>query len=60
MVGDDPENDIEPAQALGLKTWWITDAAPNLSPDKLKIIPDNQGSLADFLGWLKQGGFTNT
>jgi HAD superfamily hydrolase (TIGR01549 family) len=57
MVGDNLKNDIEPAQALGLKTWWITD--PGLSSQELKITPDRQGSLADFLAWIKQGGFAN-
>jgi len=29
MIGDDIKNDIEPAQQLGLKTWWITDKPSN-------------------------------
>lgn len=49
MVGDDVENDILPARSLGLKTWWITSnpAGGNHA--------DRQGTLADFLSWLKTG-----
>jgi len=52
MVGDDPENDIEPAGQLGLKTWWITD---HQSPAATAATPYKQGSLAQFFTWLKQG-----
>ena len=49
MVGDDVVNDIEPARSLGLKTWWITD-----EPEHNRGGPsDRQGSLSDFLVWLK-------
>jgi HAD superfamily hydrolase (TIGR01549 family) len=49
MAGDDLENDILPARSLRLKTWQITSspAAGNHA--------DQQGSLADFLFWLKDG-----
>jgi len=60
MIGDDPKNDIKPAHSLGLKTWWITDPTRGPSPQELKITPDRQGSLADFLIWVKQGGFANS
>ena len=52
MVGDDIQNDIEPAHAVGLKTWWITDH-PEQHPE---VACDKRGSLADFLTWLEQGG----
>lgn len=48
MVGDDPLNDIAPARALGLKTWWIVPAVA--APDQ--VLCDQQGSLADFLAWI--------
>jgi HAD superfamily hydrolase (TIGR01549 family) len=52
MVGDDVENDILPARSLGLNTWWITanPAAVNQA--------DQQGTLADFLFWLKSGNLS--
>ncbi len=55
MVGDDPANDIGPAQAVGLKTWWITDA---LRPDDPRptVEPTQQGTLAQFVAWLEAGG----
>ena len=49
MVGDDLENDILPARSLGLKTWQIT-SSPTASNHA-----HQQGSLADFLSWLKGG-----
>lgn len=57
MVGDDPANDIEPARAVGLKTWWIID--PDLPEPPLKPACDKQGSLADFLAWIEAGGLAN-
>ena len=58
MVGDDWRNDIAPAAAAGLHTFWIAegDAAP---PDPMII--DGQGTLDDLLalvtgGWLEQIG----
>jgi len=33
MVGDDWENDIEPAAALGMHTFWITNGSLDLPPD---------------------------
>ena len=52
MVGDDPKNDIEPAQSLGIKTWWITDLVGSTSD----ISPDHQGSLAQFLSRIEHHG----
>ncbi len=50
MVGDDPQNDIMPAMKLGLKTWWMTDAA-----FKYAQVPSchQQGKLARFLEFCK-------
>jgi FMN phosphatase YigB (HAD superfamily) len=53
MVGDDPDNDIAPARALGLKTWWMTH---NANIAKAQPACDKQGSLSDFLTWLETGG----
>jgi len=57
MIGDNPENDIAPARALGLKTWWITGSAS----DAAQAPPacDGQGSLADLLTWVEAGGLFN-
>jgi HAD superfamily hydrolase (TIGR01549 family) len=52
MVGDDFDNDIVPAASLGLKTWWVTDAAPS---DQIAPVYNQWGSLADFLAWLRNG-----
>ena len=49
MVGNDPENDIRPAHALGLKTWWIADDTKDTTAPF-----DKKGSLANFLAWIKQ------
>lgn len=53
MVGDDPKNDIIPAHQLGLKTWWVADAAQN-NPQPSYCT--KKGTLAEFLTWLKSGG----
>jgi HAD superfamily hydrolase (TIGR01549 family) len=50
MVGDDVERDIAPANALGLKTWWITNEGD--TPEQSPPPCDECGSLADFLAWL--------
>jgi HAD superfamily hydrolase (TIGR01549 family) len=50
MVGDNPKNDIAPARAIGLQTWWITDQA---SPD-VEVISDYQGSLTEFYRWIQE------
>jgi len=49
MVGDDPEQDIEPARQLGLAAYWIT------APSTLWPGPGNEpprGTLEDLLPWL--------
>lgn len=52
MVGDNLVNDIVPAHKLGLKTWWI--ANEEHGAEELVRPPyDQQGSLADFLTWLR-------
>lgn len=49
MIGDDPRNDIEPAHSLGLKTWWVSDAAPNDMPPPMC---HQYGTLTDLLQHL--------
>lgn len=41
MIGDDVENDIQPAAALGMRTFWITDEPVDERP------ADGAGSLSD-------------
>lgn len=58
MVGDDWRNDIAPAAAAGLHTYWI--AAPDAAPPNTAFI-SGQGALDDLLarvagGWLAQVG----
>lgn len=56
MVGDDPVNDIAPARIVGLKTWWITAGGePETGP-----ACDRQGTLAEFLRWVEEGGLKET
>lgn len=50
MVGDDYDNDIVPAAALGIKTWWVTETVPS---SETAPVYDKFGPLADFLIWLK-------
>ncbi len=52
MVGDNPENDIAPARALGLKTWWITNNTHSLKAQPGPAC-DRQGSLSNFLAWVE-------
>ncbi len=54
MVGDDWENDIEPAARLGMMTYWITNGRDLPAAN----VADGFGRLADFYqslqnGWLK-------
>ncbi|MBP7999919.1 MAG: HAD family hydrolase [Chloroflexi bacterium] len=54
MVGDDWKNDMEPALALGMSTFWITDGTGE--GDVTQVM--GYGSLADlatrlYAGWLK-------
>ncbi len=54
MVGNDVKRDIAPAQALGLKTWWIIDDGG--TPEQSPTPPcDEYGSLADFLASIEAG-----
>lgn len=55
MIGDDWENDMAPALAAGLGTYWLTDQGA-ASPDRAVQI-DGHGSFAEFgarvrAGWL--------
>ncbi len=55
MVGDDWENDIAPAMAAGLRTFWI--ATDDLVPSNASL-PDGWGTLEQFsqrvrAGWLE-------
>jgi HAD superfamily hydrolase (TIGR01549 family) len=52
MVGDDVRNDIIPAKAVGLNTWWITTPS-NATPPPAEA--DKHGPLADFLAWVEGG-----
>jgi HAD superfamily hydrolase (TIGR01662 family) len=52
MVGDDFENDIEPAKQVGLHTYWITDGTADAVPS----YSGAQGTLADCLEWMRSGG----
>lgn len=51
MVGNDVEQDIAPARKVGMKTFWITDAA-GLPTD---VASDWRGTLEDFGVLLKSG-----
>jgi HAD superfamily hydrolase (TIGR01662 family) len=55
MVGDDLENDIEPASQLGLRTYWI------MNPNREDAIPypGLRGTLADCLAWVQTGGLAS-
>lgn len=51
MVGDDLENDINPARELGLVVYWV----PNIpSVWRGTGSPPAQGGLLDLLSWLEQ------
>lgn len=50
MVGNDLVNDIQPARAYGLATFWLTDRA-NLEMEK-EDLRHQQGSFRDLLTWL--------
>jgi HAD superfamily hydrolase (TIGR01662 family) len=52
MVGDDFENDIEPAKQVGLHTYWIADG----TGDTVSAYSGMQGTLADCLEWIRSGG----
>jgi HAD superfamily hydrolase (TIGR01662 family) len=50
MVGDDWENDIQPAVRVGLHTYWITHANVDEA-----VYRGLRGSLADCLEWVRAG-----
>lgn len=49
MAGNDPENDIKPAQKLGLATYWVNPETLNLSNPRQAA-----GPLAELLDWIDQ------
>ncbi len=51
MVGDDWENDIEPAAQLGMRTYWITENGE--SPPDASLIA-GAGTLDDFYVWIQE------
>ncbi|MGA9351632.1 MAG: HAD family hydrolase [Anaerolineae bacterium] len=53
MVGNDFEEDIVPVAKLGISSFWVTDAKPDIT--KLTLRADLQGTLADF-GKLVESG----
>ncbi len=53
MVGDDPQNDIAPANAIGIKTWWITDASSSPSTPSTS---NYKGTLTEFYRCAIEGG----
>jgi FMN phosphatase YigB (HAD superfamily) len=56
MVGDDWENDIAPAAALGCQTYWISNTAPPQAANGLV----GYGSLAAFYALLASGALAET
>jgi FMN phosphatase YigB (HAD superfamily) len=58
MVGDDWENDMLPARAAGLNTYWVNDKAPP-DPAQLATI-DGHGSLADFARLVQDQNWLET
>jgi len=53
MVGNDWEQDIAPAAALGLHTFWVSATG---TPTQNHAHPVGIGALADFLKWVSQPG----
>jgi FMN phosphatase YigB (HAD superfamily) len=56
MIGDDWKNDIIPADAVGIHTYWI---APDSQQPPAGVAVNGSGSLADLwqqvqTGWLEQ------
>lgn len=49
MVGNDVQQDIEPAQAVGMRTFL---ADPWLTGDDSRIAVDGRGTLQDFIEWM--------
>ncbi|MBN1564895.1 MAG: HAD-IA family hydrolase [Anaerolineae bacterium] len=60
MVGDDWENDIEPAWRAGLNTFWIVPDGSNHDHEDLPIQPDGIGSLADFACRVQEENWLET
>lgn len=50
MIGNDLENDIAPANQLGLPTYWVSSNGP--IPGYSIHVPTAQGSLDEFLQWI--------
>jgi HAD superfamily hydrolase (TIGR01549 family) len=55
MIGDDLENDIEPAGQLGLRTYWIM----NSNREDAVSYPGLRGTLTDCLTWVQTGGLAS-
>ncbi len=53
MIGDDGENDIEPAARAGLRTYWIGERSASVGADSDSGL---RGSLTDCLTWVQSGG----
>jgi FMN phosphatase YigB (HAD superfamily) len=51
MVGNDVDEDMRPASALGMKVFLVKDYLINRSNSDISIYP--QGTLDDLLEWLK-------
>ena len=52
MVGDSWKNDIVPATAVGLYTYWIP---PDADPAPDASVPHGSGTLADLLAQVQDG-----
>jgi HAD superfamily hydrolase (TIGR01549 family) len=51
MVGDDPINDIEPANKLGILSYWVTDQTERTALPE-NIYPSGHGKLENFFSWI--------
>lgn len=51
MVGDDWEQDIRPAMAIGMPAYWVADG--DQPPPEGEPAPAGQGSLSDFGRWIR-------
>jgi HAD superfamily hydrolase (TIGR01549 family) len=60
MVGDDWENDIEPAWRAGLNTFWIVPDGSNQGYEDRPTQPDGIGSLADFACRVQEENWLET
>lgn len=60
MVGDDWANDIEPAHAAGLNTFWITPDASRQLPEGSTFEPDGSGTLDDFACLVQEQHWLDT